>query len=253
MLYKRENAEAGQTDARLPVVKSKTDLKTIAGRLRVARTARGLSGLDIAQACNVSRQAVSQWETGENEPGINNLEKAAARLNVSLEWLRTGKGPKPDLRIIPVAGRAKGVRRIKTGQQQPPFPDMIPEQAMGVGAGPLVLDGRIHDWWKLPLGLVTETLRTQPPYLVALRVLSDSMEPAIKLHDYVIVDQADTAPADGKIFVIDNGLGVILRRVLLLAGDELTLRADRDPKLDVVVKRNEVRIVGRCVLAVVLM
>jgi phage repressor protein C with HTH and peptisase S24 domain len=251
VLYKSDGKP--QRDQKAGVVaKAKTDLETIAGRLRVARTARGLSGLDIAEACNVSRQAVSQWETGQNEPGINNLEKAATRLNVSLEWLRTGKGPKPDLRIIPVAGRKRVVRRIETGVERPPFPNMIPEQAMGVGAGPLVLDGRIHDWWKLPLGLVTETLRTQPPYLVALRVLSDSMEPGIKLHDYVIVDQADTTPADGKIYVIDNGLGVILRRIFLSGGGELTLRADRDHKLDVTIKRDEVRIVGRCVIAVVL-
>jgi transcriptional regulator with XRE-family HTH domain len=224
--------------------------QTIGKRLRLAREARGLSGGDIAKACEVSRQAVSQWESDETQPAIGNLEKAAARLTVSLEWLRSGRGPAPDLRVIPLAGRKKRSRQPVASAPLPPLPDMIPEQSMGIGAGPLVLDGRIHDWWKLPNGLVTETLRTSPPFLVVLRVMSDSMEPGIKLHDFVIIDRADTVAMDGKIYAIDSGVSLILRRVLV-AGDEITLRVDRDIKQDVQVKRAEVRIVGRCVLAVV--
>jgi transcriptional regulator with XRE-family HTH domain len=224
--------------------------QTIGKRLRLAREARGLSGGDIAKACEVSRQAVSQWESDETQPAIGNLEKAAARLTVSLEWLRTGHGPPPDLRLIPVAGRKKLGRPAVVKPPPPPLPGMIPEQAMGIDAGPLLLDGRIHDWWKLPNGLVNETLRTSSPFLVVLRMMSDAMEPGIKLHDFIVLDRADTTPIDGKIYAIDNGLSLILRRVLV-AGDDVTLRADRDPAQDVVVKRDEVRIVGRCVLAVV--
>jgi transcriptional regulator with XRE-family HTH domain len=217
---------------------------TIGGRLRKARMARGLSAGDIARACEVSRQAVSQWESDETQPAMENLDRAATRLTVSMEWLRTGRDPQPDLRIA--------TKKPKRGPA-PPHPDMIPEQAMGIGAGALALDdGRVHDWWKLPIGFVTETLRTAPSNLVALRVLSDSMQPAIKLHDVAFIDRSDTAPADGKIYAIDNGVGVILRRMFIGANGEITLRADRDEGLDLVIKRDKLRIVGRCVLAVVL-
>ena len=197
-----------------------------------------------------------QWETDEYQPTAGNLEKAAAKLAVSLIWLRTGEGPLPDLRIVPIAGPEKKRRRgavfVEPPRPSPPLNDMIAEQSMGIGAGPLVLDARIHDWWRLPSGLVTETLRTSHPYLVVLRVLSDSMEPGIKLHDYVLIDQADTTPVDGKIYAIDNGVGMILRRVLIEDAKNFKLRADHDPTQDVIVKRHGVRLVGRCVLAMVL-
>jgi phage repressor protein C with HTH and peptisase S24 domain len=230
---------------------------TIGHRLRLVREARGLTPGDVAAACEVSRQAVSQWEADKYSPNIANLEKAAARLSVSLEWLRTGRGPPPNLRpIVPVAGRATEEPAAATAPKPmpppvPPFPDMVPEQAMGIGSGPLLLDGRVHDWWKLPAGFVHETLRTSPPYLVVLRVLSDSMEPVIKLHDHVIIDRGDVMPVDGKIYAIDNGTSVILRRIFL-AGDKVILRSDRDPDKDVIeIPRDDVRIIGRCVVAIV--
>lgn len=230
---------------------------TIGHRLRLVREARGLTPGEVAAACEVSRQAVSQWEADKYSPNIANLEKAAARLSVSLEWLRTGRGPPPNLRpIVPMAGRA-AEDPVAAAQPKPlpppvpPYPDMIPEQSMGIGSGPLLLDGRIHDWWKLPPGYVHETLRTSPPYLVVLRVLSDSMEPLIKLHDHVIIDRGDVMPVDGKIYAVDNGTSVILRRVFL-TGDKVSLRSDRDPDKDVIeVLRDEVRIIGRCVAAIV--
>jgi phage repressor protein C with HTH and peptisase S24 domain len=223
---------------------------TVGGRLRMVRQARGLTPGDLAEACEVSRQAISYWERAIWHPNAANLERAAKRLNVSIEWLRTGDGLTPDLRIIPLVGRTV-TPPPPLPRPEPPQPGMIPEQVMGIGSGPLLLDGRIHDWWKLPPGLISETLRTLPEYLTVLRVLSDSMEPAVKLYDYVILDQADTTPVDGKIYAIDNGVGVVLRRILV-EGESLTLRADSDPTQDVKVPHDEVRIVGRCVITVVI-
>jgi phage repressor protein C with HTH and peptisase S24 domain len=78
------------------------------------------------------------------------------------------------------------------------------------------------------------------------------MEPVIKLHDYVVIDRADIEPFSGKIYAIDNGIGVILRRITV-EGDRLTMRSDRTPDQDVIeVARGDVKIVGRCVLAVLL-
>jgi transcriptional regulator with XRE-family HTH domain len=242
------NNTAGQRFAELDEASMNN---TVGQRLRMVRKARGLTAADVAVACQVSNQAVSQWERNKYAPHIKNLDKAATLLKVSLEWLRTGRGKAPDLRIIPIKGR-KAPPRPPQEAIVAPLPDMIPEQAMGIGAGPLTLNGRIHDWWKLPSGLVHETLRTAPAYLVVLRVLSDTMEPTIKLHDHVVIDRADTEPLTGKIYAIDNGISVILRRITV-EGDRLTLRSDRAPDQDVIeVARADVRIVGRCVVAVIL-
>src|SRR5215471_6786690 len=76
-------------------------LKTPGARLRYVRLARGLSQITVGEACGVSRSAVSMWETGETTATDANLEQAATRLQVPLEWLRAGSGPTPDITSVP--------------------------------------------------------------------------------------------------------------------------------------------------------
>lgn len=42
-------------------------------RLAQARKARGLSQADAAERLNVSRQAISRWETGVGTPSLDSL------------------------------------------------------------------------------------------------------------------------------------------------------------------------------------
>jgi phage repressor protein C with HTH and peptisase S24 domain len=225
---------------------------TVGDRLRLAREARGFSQAALGEACDVSRAAVSQWEANDHLPTSENLELAAAKLNCSMDWLKTAKGKAPDLRAAPLVGR----RHPREGGiilEPSPNPGAIPEHAMGIGAGPMVLDGRVHDWWQLPQGLVTETLRTGVQSLVMLRVLSDSMSPALKRNDYVLVDRFQVEPGDDQIFAIDNGVGAVLRRVRIGTDGAITLRSDRDPDQDITLNRKEIRFVGRVIGAFVIL
>ncbi|MBN2309682.1 MAG: helix-turn-helix domain-containing protein [Candidatus Hydrogenedentes bacterium] len=62
-------------------------LQRLAERIRSRREARGLKQQDIANALNVSPQAVSKWERGENAPDILLLPPLARLLDVSIDWL----------------------------------------------------------------------------------------------------------------------------------------------------------------------
>ncbi len=62
-------------------------LTELASRIRQRREQRGLRQNDIASALQVSPQAVSKWERGENAPDILTLPKLAGLLNVSTDWL----------------------------------------------------------------------------------------------------------------------------------------------------------------------
>ncbi len=62
-------------------------LSDLAKRIRARREKRGLKQQDIANALNVSPQAVSKWERGENAPDILVLEPLAKLLGVSVDWL----------------------------------------------------------------------------------------------------------------------------------------------------------------------
>ena len=56
-------------------------------RIRARREQRGLKQADVANALQVSPQAVSKWERGENAPDILLLGSLATLLGVSTDWL----------------------------------------------------------------------------------------------------------------------------------------------------------------------
>ena len=66
-------------------------------RIRRQREKRGLKQQDIAHALQVSPQAVSKWERGENAPDISLLGPLARLLGISTDWLLHTWGEQPDV------------------------------------------------------------------------------------------------------------------------------------------------------------
>jgi transcriptional regulator with XRE-family HTH domain len=64
---------------------------TFGRRLAETRNARGITQAELARALGVSRGAVSQWESGKNDPDFENAQKAANYLAVDFAWLITGE------------------------------------------------------------------------------------------------------------------------------------------------------------------
>ena len=56
-------------------------------RLKELRTQKGISQLKLALAINTNQNTISRYETGEREPGINELIKIADYFNVSIDCL----------------------------------------------------------------------------------------------------------------------------------------------------------------------
>jgi len=65
----------------------------VGARLRFARNAMRVALQDVANACDVTRQAVSLWETGKTMPNDEMLGRLAEYLGVSRHWLLTGDQP----------------------------------------------------------------------------------------------------------------------------------------------------------------
>ena len=66
-------------------------------RIRSQRERLGLKQQDLANALQVSPQAVSKWERGENSPDILTLGPLARLLGVSTDWLLGAYGEGPDV------------------------------------------------------------------------------------------------------------------------------------------------------------
>ncbi|MDH5637098.1 MAG: helix-turn-helix domain-containing protein [Nitrospinota bacterium] len=64
-----------------------TALEGIGGKIRRRREELGLKQADIASALQLTAQAVSKWERGENAPDITLLGQLCRILGVSVDWL----------------------------------------------------------------------------------------------------------------------------------------------------------------------
>ena len=62
-------------------------------RIRLARRHAGLSQMQLAEAVNVQRSAVSHWESSQaKNPSVTHLRGIATVTGVQFEWLATGRG-----------------------------------------------------------------------------------------------------------------------------------------------------------------
>ena len=60
---------------------------TLSEKLQNLRRAAGFSQEQLAERLNVTRQAVSKWETGEGKPDIDNLLPLAKLLGTTVDYL----------------------------------------------------------------------------------------------------------------------------------------------------------------------
>ncbi len=61
-------------------------------RILRSRKEKRLSQQALADLIGVSRSALAQWETEMSSPSLENLRKMAELLEVSFEWIATGRG-----------------------------------------------------------------------------------------------------------------------------------------------------------------
>ena len=64
---------------------------SIGERITELRTAAGMSQYALSQALEVSRQAVSKWETDQGSPDVMHLIHLAEVLDTDVEYLATGR------------------------------------------------------------------------------------------------------------------------------------------------------------------
>ena len=68
-------------------------IMNIAERLKDLRKEAGYSQEQVAELLNVSRQAVSKWESAQGYPDIENIIKLAQMYEVSTDYLLLGEEP----------------------------------------------------------------------------------------------------------------------------------------------------------------
>lgn len=190
----------------------------IAERLLRARQSANLSQDGASKALNVSRAAISQWETGSTTPGIRRLEEAAVAYGVSPEWLITG-----DTRhLFPTDVEVEKVnlqRELATIKKRM-VPFLSKDQIAEYGATTteyrakmlknFVIDSRILS---IDFG---EGYGIDVDDCFAMEVEDDSMKPVIRKRDVVVVWALRTTPIwpGWTVLIVPNKeIGPIFRKV----------------------------------------
>ena len=91
----------------------------IGNRIKLARKARKKSQEWLAEEIGVRQTSVSAWERGSSDPATENTSRVAQVLDVSFEWLATGKG-EMEIQYRPVA--------MKTAEPMPIYSSYSEEQ-----------------------------------------------------------------------------------------------------------------------------
>ena len=82
---------------------------TLSEKLQNLRKAAGLSQEQLAERLNVTRQAVSKWETGEGKPDIDNLLPLAKLLHTTVDYLLDDTADAPHTDTPPTPPQSESV------------------------------------------------------------------------------------------------------------------------------------------------
>lgn len=168
----------------------------------------GRTKAGLARACGIKQPSVSDWMSGRTKKieGAN-LLRAAGYLGVTPEWLATGRG----------------VMAVTATEPTEPGDDFVAVSRvqLTLSAGVTGYEIQQIEGNGAPIFFrrdYLETRRWKPDRLFALKVSGDSMEPALFDGDLVVVNTADTTPADGEVFAINYEGQAVIKRLRRDAG-----------------------------------
>ncbi|NPT36230.1 XRE family transcriptional regulator [Paraburkholderia xenovorans] len=206
--------------------------RTLAVRLKEARTERGLSQTELAALAGVSQTTIASIETGRAS-GSKYLPQIAQALDVNVAWLITETGwdnvraPRqqhhsdgPTLEIYELESERDGIKWRTIADESLQVPRMI--------------FARAH---------------SNPDECRLLLNIYDDMEPFLFRNDIFMIDMSKTEPREGKVYLVLFEGDPIVRQISKQAGGALLLHAFNPRYADKVVPSEHIdslTILGQC-------
>jgi phage repressor protein C with HTH and peptisase S24 domain len=171
-------------------------MPTFAKRLSSARNERGMSQTELAEAINAAQSTVASWERGKNEPDLKTIARLGRVVQKPPEWLAFAvSDASQDLALVPEVDT-----RAPSG----------PGGLMDVYAGE---SEHVLRRYGFPKGEFRQILGASPEGVAVIEVRGDSMLPTLAPGEKVFVDVTDRSPSPPGIFVVWDGMGLVMKRV----------------------------------------
>jgi phage repressor protein C with HTH and peptisase S24 domain len=245
-------------------------MDTLANRLKFRRKQLRLSQAAVAKAVSkmrgrpFSQQAYAALESGDSQSSTE-IASIAEVLKSPLAWLRDGRGEPPE---ASEPSRHESAVDADLGRTKDEAAILEVDVRAGAGGGGVpagvyyVSDGNgntyqaegIRDQWVIPQAVVREMLHATAAHVRVFEVVGDSMinpdSRAFSLYpgDRVFADLRDTTPSPEGIFVLWDGLSVVVKRVEVVRGsDPIRIRLiSANPQYSPYEATiDEIRIIGR--------
>ncbi len=124
---------------------------------------------------------------------------------------------------------------------------------MAAGAGAFPTEEAVADYLPFPRDWLARQLAGQPAnHLAVVQAMGESMEPAIRSGDDVLLNMSETAVADGGIYALIVNDTLVIKRCFM-GPDGIQIRSDNPTSPSWTVKRADMadlRVVGRAVLRI---
>lgn len=194
---------------------------------RIAQVADMVGGKRaLAEKAGLQESQLYRYIKGENVPGVNVVVDIANAGGVGVGWLAAGKGPmrqdgNGEIREA-AAEFSIASKEVLAGDDYV-FPPLYDVRA-ATGGGALVDRESILDVLAFKSRWIRTELRANPSNLFLVYVEGESMEPALRPGDLVLIDRAATI-RDG-IYVIRIGDGLLVKRLQRLPGNQVKATSD---------------------------
>ncbi len=178
---------------------------------------------DFADRIGINVNTLRGYEKGRALPGYEVLEALCSKLNVSPNWILTGKGA--ILQDTPFSGIED---RSQPGFQTPELAEprpacdvdliMIPmvEARLSAGNGSFEVGATSDRSYAFRSDFLHR--KGNPRTMVLMRVSGDSMEPEIMDNDVVLIDQSKRDITPGRLYAVGFDEAIYLKRIDILPG-----------------------------------
>lgn len=225
-------------------------VNNLASRITQARKDAGLSKSELARRVGVSNPTVTDWESGKiKELKGQNLSKLAQILNLSPDWLATGKGPRERRPVTGTIGIAD--ERYRPGQINDGHGHYLTNTKMPIRPVPVISWVSAGQWADISdpyaPGVAEEwetTSKKVGEHAFALRVRGDSMEPAIPDGATLIVDPEAEPRHRSIVIVRQNGDSEATCKRLIYEGDRPAYLQPDNTRYPVLQLAPDARIIG---------
>lgn len=190
--------------------------ETPESRVQEIRIKREMRAADVARRANMDPSTYNKIDKGKRGVSPQFAKALASALGVErLELLKEIGSPIEFNELIEVEDTP---RAIGDALKVPEI-DVSPQAGMGAVVSDIVEHQHPIDHWSFPRALVSAFI-TDPSKLTIIRVAGDSMEPDYCAGDRILVDTGHTTPSPAGVYVLWDGLGVVLKRVEVVMGSE---------------------------------